>query len=281
MKFIATNLLVLLISLLACQSKNEPDPANLSTNPDDCVLTKIVYSSTSYDVPSYDSRGLITSIQSYENGSKTALYSNVYDADGKIISQNLNGLNFRYVYSGSTLTKIQLVDATQAVLGEYGVTFDAAGRIGNLKVQNTGTAYKLYEGYNSTFTYDSQNNCTQIDLKDSQGLIMSRTVYSNFVAVRSHITKFKNQYLNPFTSSVTENLQFAGPYKLPNTSPNHVEIYSPYDMTGNYTGTLTKTTDYTYQRTANQSGMVTKRTYTTTGLANDSGTTSYEYSGCQ
>lgn len=212
MKSISTSLLVLLFGILACQSKNDPDPANLSTNPDDCVLTKIVYSSTSYDVPAYDSRGLITSIQSYSSGAKTELYTNVFDADGKITSQNLNGLNIRYVYSGATLSKIQLLDpSAQAVLGEYAVMFDASGRVSNLKVQNTVAAYNGFEGYNSTFTYDSQNNCTNIDLKDAQGRVVYRTVYSNFVAIRSHITKFKNQYINPYTSTVMENLQFAGP----------------------------------------------------------------------
>ncbi|MBN8825635.1 MULTISPECIES: hypothetical protein [unclassified Spirosoma] len=282
MKFIATSLLVLLISLLSCQTKNDPDPANASTNPDDCLLTKITYSATSYDIPTFDSRGLVTSIQSYENGAKTSLYTNVYDADGKITSQSLNGLNVRYVYSGTTLTKIQLLDPTaQSVLGEYAVTFDASGRISNLKVQNTVSAYSGFEGLNSTFTYDSQNNCTNIDLKDDQGRVLYRTVYSNFVAVRSHITKFKNQYINPYTSTVLENLQFAGPYKQPNTSSNHVELYSAFDVNNNYTGTLAKIYDYTYQRTANQSGMMAKRTYTTTGLTNESGTTTYEYSGCQ
>lgn len=282
MKIIALSLVTLLCGLLACQSKNNPDPAGSSTNPDDCVLTKIVYSSTSYDVPAYDSRGLITSIQSYSSGAKTELYTNVFDADGKITSQNLNGMNIRYVYSGTTLTKIQLLDPTaQVVVGEYAVTFDAAGRIGNLKVQNTIAAYNGFEGINSTFTYDSQNNCTNIDVKDAQGQVIYRTIYSNFVNVRSHITKFKNQYLNPYTSTVMENLQFAGPYKQPNTSPNRVEVYTPYDAKGTYTGVLTKSYDYVYQRTANQSGMIIKRTYTTTGVSNDSETTTFEYSGCQ
>lgn len=282
MKLIAISLLALLFGVLACQSKNDPAPVNSSTNPDDCVLTKVTYSSTSYDTFSYDSRGLITSIQSYSSGAKTELYTNVFDADGKITSQNLNGLNIRYVYSGATLTKIQLLDPTaQAVLGEYAVTFDASGRISTLKVQNTVTAYNAFEGLNSTFTYDSQNNCTNIDLKDAQGRVVYRTVYSNFVPVRSHVSKFKNQYISPYTSTVIENLQYAGPYKQPNTSPNHVEVYSAYDATGNYTGTLSKIYDYVYQRTANQSGMMIQRTNTTTGLATDSGATTYEYSGCQ
>lgn len=279
MKLFTTSLLALLFGLLSCQPKN--DPAAGSTNPDDCVLTKISYSATNYDVPAYDSRGLITSIQSYANGAKAALYTNVFDADGKITSQNLNGFNVSYVYTGTTLTKIQLVDAARTLLGEYAVTFDASGRIGALKVQNTVAAYSYFEGYNSTFTYDSQGNCTNIDLKDSQGRVLSRTVYSNFVAIKSHITKFKNQYINPYTSSVTENLQFALIHKQPDTSPNRIELYSALNSTGDYTGTLTKTSDYVYQRTANQSGLMAKRTYTVTGITNESGSATYEYSGCR
>lgn len=281
MKLFTTSLLALLFGLLSCQPKNDPDPGSLSTNPDDCVLTKISYSATSYDVPAYDSRGLITSIQSYANSAKTALYTNVFDTDGKITSQNLNGFNVNYVYAGTTLTKIQLLDAAKALLGEYAVTFNAAGRIGNLKVQNTAAAYSSFEGYNSTFTYDSQGNCTNIELKDNKGLILSRTVYSNFVAVRSHITKFKNQYINPYTNSVMENLQFSLIYRQPDTSPNRIEFYSALNSTGDYTGTLTKVSDYTYQRTANQSGMMAQRSYTVIGITNESGSATYEYSGCR
>lgn len=276
------HLLALLISLLTYQPQNKLHSAHSLTNPDDCVLTKIVYSSTSYDVPTYDSRGLITFVQSYSNGTQTGQYVHVFDSDGKIISQNLKGLNFRYVYEGKTLTKIQLLEPkSQSVLGEYGVTFDSSGRIGKLNVQNTAGMYRAYEGYSSTFTYDSQDNCTSVDLKDNQGRLMSRTVCSDFVPIRSFATKFKNHYISPFTSSVTENLQFPLPYRQPNTCPNHVEIFSGISRTGTFTDTMTKTTDYTYQRTANQSGMMTKRMYTTTGMSDGSGSTTYEYSGCQ
>lgn len=155
MKLFTTSLLALLFGLLSCQPKNDPDAG--STNPDDCVLTKISYSTSNYDVPAYDSRGLITSIQSYANGAKAALY----------------------------------------------------------------------------------------------------------------------------TSSVTENLQFALIHKQPDTSPNRIELYSAVNSTGDYTGTLTKTSDYVYQRTANQSGLMAKRTYTVTGITNESGSATYEYSGCR
>jgi hypothetical protein len=282
MKLIYTHLLTLLINLLSQQPQYGQKTATVPFSTNDCVLTKIIYSPSKYDIPTYDSRGLITSVQSYANGAKTALYTHDFDNDGKLISQNLNGLHFRYDYEGDMLTKIQLLDPTsQGILGEYGVSFDAAGRIGTLTVQNTASLYKMYEGYNSTFTYDSLGNCTIVDLKDNQGRVVSRTVCSDFVPIQSHVTLFKNHYINPFTASVTENLQFPLLYKQPNTCPNHVEVYSAFSSTGAYTGKFTKTTDYSYQRTANQRGLLTQRTYTTSGMTNGSGTTRYEYSGCQ
>jgi hypothetical protein len=142
--------------------------------------------------------------------------------------------------------------------------------------------FAAYEGYNSTFTYDGQGNCTLIELKDTQGRVLNRTVYSNFVAVRSHITKFKNQYINPYTATITENLQYATPYRFPNTSPNKVEFYSALSINGAYTGTLSKQYEEVYQRTANQSGMMTQRISTSTASGSTNVNTSpFEYTGCQ
>jgi len=136
MKFITHCCLLLLTCLLSCKFSEGPGPDAPSTNPDDCVLTKAVYGQGDYDEFTYDSRGLITSIQSYQNNTKSGLYTNTYDATGKLTGQNLNGFTVQYVYSGNTLTKIQLVN-TGVVLGEYAVTVDGSGRISNLNVQNT------------------------------------------------------------------------------------------------------------------------------------------------
>lgn len=281
MKLIAYYCLLLLTCLLSCKFSEGPGPDASSTNPDDCVLTKVNYAQGTYDEFSYDSRGLITSIQSYQNNAKLGLYTNTYDADGKLTGQNLNGFMVQYVYSGNTLNKIQLVNSG-VVLGEYAVTFDGSGRISNLNVQNTQSPLSTYEGYNSTFTYDGQGNCTLIELKDKQSRLLSRTVYSDFVAVRSHVTKFKNQYINPYTATVTENLQYVLPYKFPSTAPNKVELYSAIDLNGNYTGSLTKQSEEVYQRTANQSGMQIQRTSTFTASGSTStSTTTFEYTGCQ
>lgn len=281
MKLIAYYCLILLTCLLSCKFSEGPGPDASSTNPDDCVLTKIVYGQGEYDEFTYDSRGLITAIQSYQNNAKAGLYTNTYDADGKLTGQNLNGFLVQYVYSGNTLTKIQLVN-TGVVLGEYAVSFDGSGRVSNLKVQNAQSPFNTYEGYNATFTYDGQGNCTLIELKDVGGRVLSRTVYSNFVAIRSHVTKFKNQYINPYTSTITENLQYALLYKFPNTAPNKVELYSAIDLNGNYTGTLSKQSEDVYQRTANQSGMQIQRTYTsTTSGGTRTSTSTFEYTGCQ
>lgn len=281
MKLIAYYCLFLLTCLLSCKFSEGPGPDASSTNPDDCVLTKVVYGQGEYDEFAYDSRGLITSIQSYQNNTKSGLYTNTYDANGKLTGQNLNGFTVQYVYSGNTLTKIQLM-SDGFVSGEYAVTLDGSGRISNLRVQNTVTMFTYYEGYNSTFNYDGQGNCTLIELKDAQNRILSRTVYSNFVAVRSHVTKFKNQFINPYTSTITENLQYALLYKFPNTAPNKVELYSALDLNGNYTGTLSKQSEDVYQRTANQSGMQTQRVATsTTSGGTRTSTTTFEYTGCQ
>ena len=281
MKFIAHCCLLLLTCLLSCKFSEGPGPDASSTNPDDCVLTKVVYGQGAYDEFAYDSRGLITSIQSYQNNAKSGLYTNTYDADGRLISQNLNGFLVQYVYLDNTLAKIQLM-SNGFVSGEYAVTLNGSGRISNLRVQRTITMFTYYEGYNATFTYDGQGNCTQIDLKDVGGRVLSRTVYSNFVAVRSHVTKFKNQFINPYTATITENLQYVLPYQFPNTAPNKVELYSAIDLNGNYTGTLSKQSEEVYQRTANQSGMQIQRTATFTASGGTSNTTTtFEYTGCQ
>ncbi len=259
-----------LLGLSACKT-NEADP---TLNPDNCVLNKVVFSGTDYNEFIYDSKGLMITLQKYIANKKDAFVSNTYDTDGKIIAQKLtDATEVKYIYNGSVLTKVQFSDDSKLVIAEYAMSFDANGRISNIKMQNTKGSYLYYENYASAFSYDANGNCIKIDLSDEKGRVISRTEYSEFVAVRSHFLKYKNLYFDPLNDLIS-NLSLAGPYKFPVTSANRVKTYSTYDNRNVYTGVFVLLSDFSITRNPNLSGMMKER-------VSNGKTTTYEYSGCQ
>ncbi len=274
MKNLTTSLALLI--LFVCFNACKPDqPTPVESNlPENCVLTKVTQSDGGYDEYSFDSQKLLLGIKSYFNGKLDGEVKNTYDTEGKIISQILFFGRAVYTYNGTVLTRVQILDTSNLLMGELIPTFDANGRFSTITVQKTNKDFRIYEGVTSTYSYDNAGNCTKIDISNA-GIVIQRVEYSNFVPVISHFTKYKGLYFDPMAYSPAIFLTNAQPLKFPNTSFQNIKSYSALDQNGKYTGKLVLESDETITRKGNISGMIVERASSFGGKP-----TVFEYTGC-
>jgi YD repeat-containing protein len=272
--------LALGLTMFNCSTEDVIQTPALSTNPDDCKLSKIFYGSQNssfYDEYSYNSEGKVESVTSNDGSSSPLKMTFTYQS-GLLISQKSNtGSETKYTYNGSDLSKVQLLDKAGKSIGDLIVGLDTEKRIKTLTVKNASPDFAIYEGIISNFTYDATGNCTLIELKLGS-FIVAKTEYSNFINVRSHYTAMKGLVFDPFNGP-TEYLQNAPVWKFgPASSALNIKGTSFIDGAGKPLATPSVNTDVELKRTGNESGLMIQRT-----TIKPAGTSPifYEYKGCK
>ena len=273
MKTILTFFTISLLAFtFACSDKtSDPAPAApspaLSTNPANCKLAKLTFSNGRVVNYVYNAEGFISEMIDDDMSTKF-IYTN-----GLLTNQKNAFLEMKFAYSGTDLSNIELLDNAGTKLGDYVVTLTPNKQINTLTVANPGSAFSSFNGVVTTFTYDAAGNNTLIEVKNGTTLI-AKTEYSNFVNVRSHLTTQKGLIFSNYTSplSVLEQAPF---WKYPNTTPNAYKRSTILDENMQPTATMKVVVDYTYERVANESGLLKSRTVVGGGSA------TYEYTGCK
>ncbi|MCP9770926.1 hypothetical protein EGI22_23730 [Lacihabitans sp. LS3-19] len=265
----------------SCETTETVDPNPLSTNPSDCKISKIYFGankSSDYDSFSFNADGTVSQIKNLESG-KVILTTDFTYNNGILSSQKNSSIELKYSYTNGDLSNVQLQDAYGTKIGDFKVNLNSSKQVSKLTIASPNATYALFDGASSNFTYDTDGNVSLIEIKASNGLLLSKVEYGGFVKIRSHYTTLKGLIFDQFTNPI-DFFRFPLVYKYSNNAPTTFKYSTILDGNNMPTSSMTVIQDEEYSRTANESGLQIQRKTIRSNVGN-SGSNFYEYDFCK
>lgn len=255
------------LTITGCTKEYEADipPPDSETPVNGKKLSKISYDDGSYMSIQYNSAGkpvTITDLQKNSGGNDTYVYTLAYNGD-KLVDMTVNdGTKYKYTYTGSNVSKVEIVSPNNVVIAYYEYSY------------KDGRLWRT-DGFSSMAGTISATPNIRFELEYySNGNIKSMTTwykgYTSGVLEKTYVYEISAYDNKKNTSLLFEN----NPYiPLLMQVPNNPLSEKHYDKDGQEQATVTHT--YTYDNLGNP--LTRKTIIKEAGMPDEVSTTQFQY----